>query len=82
VFGSKKTISLGSGVPAQSQLTSVVWQDGAIRRYHHEAQNGTITFIAYDSKGHETERAVRRTPQQTPTTLRAASPLTPARWPT
>jgi YD repeat-containing protein len=28
--------SLGAGVPAQSQLTSVVWQDGAIRRYHHE----------------------------------------------
>jgi YD repeat-containing protein len=28
--------SLGTGVPAQSQLTSVVWQDGAIRRYHHE----------------------------------------------
>jgi YD repeat-containing protein len=28
--------SLGTGVPAQSQLTSVVWQDGATRRYHHE----------------------------------------------
>ena len=28
--------SLGPGVPAQSQLTSVVWQDGSIKRYHHE----------------------------------------------
>jgi YD repeat-containing protein len=28
--------SLGAGVPAQSQLSSVVWQDGSIRRYHHE----------------------------------------------
>jgi YD repeat-containing protein len=36
VFGSKKTISLGTGVPAQSQLTSIVWQDGSVRRYHHE----------------------------------------------
>lgn len=23
-------------MPVQSQLTSVVWQDGANRRYHHE----------------------------------------------
>jgi YD repeat-containing protein len=28
--------SLGAGVPAQSQLTSIVWQDGSVRRYHHE----------------------------------------------
>jgi YD repeat-containing protein len=28
--------SLGAGVPAQSQLTSIVWQDGSTRRYHHE----------------------------------------------
>jgi YD repeat-containing protein len=28
--------SLASGVPAQSQLTSIVWQDGSVRRYHHE----------------------------------------------
>jgi YD repeat-containing protein len=36
VFGSKKTISLGSGVPAQSQVSSIVWQDGSVRRYHHK----------------------------------------------
>jgi YD repeat-containing protein len=29
-------MSLGAGVPAQSQLTSVVWQDGSIKRYHYE----------------------------------------------
>jgi YD repeat-containing protein len=28
--------SLGAGVPAQSQLSSIVWQDGSVRRYHHE----------------------------------------------
>ncbi len=28
--------SLGAGVPAQSQLTSVTWQDGTLRRYHYE----------------------------------------------
>ena len=28
--------SLGTGTPAQSQLTSIVWQDGSVRRYHHE----------------------------------------------
>jgi YD repeat-containing protein len=28
--------SLGAGVPAQSQLTSIVWQDGSTRRWHHE----------------------------------------------
>ena len=28
--------SLGAGVPAQSQLTSVIWQDGSIKRYHYE----------------------------------------------
>jgi YD repeat-containing protein len=28
--------SLGSGVAAQGQLTSVTWQDGSTRRYHHE----------------------------------------------
>lgn len=28
--------SLGAGVPAQSQLTSVTWQDGTVRRYHYE----------------------------------------------
>lgn len=28
--------SLGSGVPAADQLTSVTWQDGALRRYHYE----------------------------------------------
>ncbi len=28
--------SLGSGVPARGQLTSVIWQDGHARRYHYE----------------------------------------------
>jgi YD repeat-containing protein len=28
--------SLGAGVPAQSQLTSIVWQDGSVRGYYHE----------------------------------------------
>lgn len=28
--------SLGPGVPPQGQLTSVTWQDGAVRRYHYE----------------------------------------------
>jgi YD repeat-containing protein len=28
--------SLGPGVPAQGQLSSVTWQDGSVRRYHHE----------------------------------------------
>jgi YD repeat-containing protein len=28
--------SLGAGVPAQSQFSSVVWQDGSTRRWHHE----------------------------------------------
>jgi hypothetical protein len=27
---------LGAGVPALNQPTSVVWQDGAVRRYHYE----------------------------------------------
>jgi hypothetical protein len=31
--------SLASGVPAQSQLTSIVWQNGSVRRYHHEEQS-------------------------------------------
>ena len=28
--------SLGTNTPAQSQLTSITWQDGSVRRYHHE----------------------------------------------
>jgi YD repeat-containing protein len=31
-----ESASLGVGVPAQSQLTSVTWQDGSVRRYHYE----------------------------------------------
>ena len=31
-----ETVSLGSGVADQGQLTSVIWQDGAVRRYHYE----------------------------------------------
>ena len=28
--------SLGPGVPVRGQLSSVSWQDGAVRRYHYE----------------------------------------------
>jgi Domain of unknown function (DUF6531)/RHS Repeat len=31
-----ETASLGSGVVAKGQLTSVTWQDGKVRRYHYE----------------------------------------------
>lgn len=31
-----ETAGLGAGVPALGQLTSAVWQDGAVRRYHYE----------------------------------------------
>jgi YD repeat-containing protein len=31
-----ESASLPAGTSARSQLTSVVWQDGAVRRYHHE----------------------------------------------
>lgn len=33
--------SFAAGVPVIGQLTSVTWQDGALRRYHHESQAGT-----------------------------------------
>jgi YD repeat-containing protein len=59
--------SLASGVPAQSQLTSIVWQDGSVRRYHHEDGRWpqSVTGItdeagvrygtyAYDSEGRVT----------------------------
>ncbi|MCQ3951556.1 MAG: hypothetical protein DPW14_17280, partial [Planctomycetes bacterium] len=35
-YGYDEATSLGSGVPARGQLTSVVWQDGLLRRYHYE----------------------------------------------
>lgn len=31
-----ESASLPAGTSARSQLTSVVWQDGAVKRYHHE----------------------------------------------
>jgi Domain of unknown function (DUF6531) len=36
--------SLGAGVPAQGQLSSVTWQDGSVRRYHHERSD--VWYIA------------------------------------
>jgi YD repeat-containing protein len=36
--------SLGPGVAAQGQLSSVIWQDGSVRRYHHEQAD--VWYIA------------------------------------
>ncbi len=36
--------SLGPGVAAQGQLSSVTWQDGSVRRYHHEQAD--VWYIA------------------------------------
>jgi YD repeat-containing protein len=43
--------SLGASVPAQGQLTSVRWQDGALRRYHYEdtATSSALTGITDES---------------------------------
>jgi YD repeat-containing protein len=35
-YAYNEAASLGSNVPAQNQLSSITWQDGSVRRYHHE----------------------------------------------
>lgn len=35
-YSHQELASLGAGTPAAGQLTSVTWQDGAVKRYHYE----------------------------------------------
>lgn len=46
-YGHNEATGLGAGVAAANQLTSVTWQDGATRRYHHEqgSQPALLTGI-------------------------------------
>jgi YD repeat-containing protein len=44
--------SLGAGVAAQNQLTSVMWQDGKVKRYHYEdARRPTLLTGITDEAG-------------------------------
>jgi YD repeat-containing protein len=44
--------SLGAGVAAQNQLTSVTWQDGKVKRYHYEdARRPTLLTGITDEAG-------------------------------
>lgn len=47
-YGHEEPASLGAGVPAAGQLSSVTWADGRTRRYHYEhaAQPGLLTGIS------------------------------------